>query len=199
MAKKKRNSTTRPARPGARSASGAGGRILRDAAWVARQLEALSLAAAKEAGPGELVLAGIKAGGAVIADRLAALLEKRTGKRPPVAHLDVTLYRDDLSRPGRIRTYRGTEMLCPIDDKTVILVDDVLYTGRTIRAALDLLMDFGRPRAVRLYVLVDRGGRELPIRPDVLGGEIEAALGERVEVRLKETGGADAVVLAPEK
>jgi pyrimidine operon attenuation protein/uracil phosphoribosyltransferase len=116
-----------------------------------------------------------------------------------VAHLDVTLYRDDLACSGGVKPYRGTELLCPLDGRTVILVDDVFHTGRTIRAALDLLMDYGRPRAVRLYVLVDRGGRELPLRPDQAGETLAVRPGERVVVRLKELDGADAVVLAPEK
>jgi len=185
----------------AAGAAGAGGsKVLHTAAWIERQLDAFAAAAlAETGGAGQLVVAGIRTHGALLADRLAALLERKLGRPVPVARLDVTLYRDDLSRPGRLKAYHGTEMLCPIDEQTVILLDDVFYTGRTIRAALDLLMDFGRPRAVRLYVLLDRGGHELPLRPDLCGEKLTLAPGESVRVHLKELDGEDAVVLAREQ
>jgi pyrimidine operon attenuation protein / uracil phosphoribosyltransferase len=141
-----------------------------------------------------LVLVGIQRGGAVIAKRLADDIEQIEGARPPVGALDVTLHRDDLDR--RHPTPMPST-LPDIEGAVVVLVDDVLMTGRTIRAALDALNDFGRPRAVRLAVLVDRGHRELPIRADMVGKNIPTAHDDDVRVLLEEEDGRDAVIVMP--
>jgi pyrimidine operon attenuation protein / uracil phosphoribosyltransferase len=141
-----------------------------------------------------LVLVGIQRGGAVLAQRLAADIEQIEGARPAVGSLDVTLHRDDLDR--RHPTPQPSS-LPDVEGKVVVLVDDVLMTGRTIRAALDALNDFGRPRAVRLAVLVDRGHRELPIRADMVGKNIPTAREDDVRVLFAEGDGRDAVVVLP--
>jgi len=143
----------------------------------------------------DLALVGIRARGVPIAARLAAALATLTGVDVPAGALDITLYRDDLMghAPGTQPVLRRTEIPFSIDDRVILLVDDVLYTGRTIRAALDALIDFGRPRAIQLVVLVDRGHRELPIRADYVGRNIPTARHETVHVRLVETDGRDEV------
>ena len=147
-------------------------------------------------GPQDLVLLGIPTRGVHLARRLARRLAEVEGTEVPTGSLDVTMYRDDLRR-------HPTRPLLPtqlppggIDDTVVVLVDDVLYSGRTIRAALDALSEFGRPRAVRLAVLVDRGHRELPIRADHVGKNLPTSSAERVSVQLSELDGRDAVVLS---
>jgi pyrimidine operon attenuation protein / uracil phosphoribosyltransferase len=146
-------------------------------------------------GASEVVLLGIPTRGVPLARRLAARLTQTEGIEVPVGSLDITLYRDDLRlRPAR--TLGPTEVPdSGIDGKVVILVDDVLYSGRTVRAALDALGDLGRPRAVQLAVLVDRGHRELPIRPDYVGKNLPTAKREEVKVQLTETDGQDCVLL----
>lgn len=147
-------------------------------------------------GPDGLVLLGIPTRGVTLADRIAALIASFTGHSVPVGALDVTMYRDDLHR-NPTRTPRPTEIPSGgIDAKTVVLVDDVLFSGRSIRAALDALQDIGRPAAVRLAILVDRGHRELPIRPDYVGKNLPSARDERVNVRLLEVDGTDEVTIA---
>ena len=118
------------------------------------------------------------------------------GTHAPLGSLDITLYRDDLTRIGYSPEVRRTDLPFGVDDRVVVLVDDVLFTGRTIRAAMDALVDFGRPRAIQLAVLVDRGHRELPIRADYVGKNLPTALSEAVKVHLREVDGADAVLLA---
>lgn len=147
-------------------------------------------------GPDDLVLLGIPTRGVALAARIAALLE-RFGAHPiPTGALDVTMYRDDLHR-NPTRTPHPTDIPAGgIDGKTVVLVDDVLFSGRSIRAALDALQDIGRPAAVRLAILVDRGHRELPIRPDFVGKNLPSARDERVNVHLAEVDGADEVTIA---
>lgn len=141
-----------------------------------------------------LALIGIRTRGAPLAERLAGELRVLAGSRPPMGALDVTLYRDDLNRGGGVRAkLRKTELPFSCEGKDVILVDDVLYTGRTARAALAALVSFGRPRRVRLAILVDRGGRELPVRADFVGRNVEAGRHEEVRVHLEETDGRDAV------
>ena len=140
-------------------------------------------------------LVGIRARGVPLAQRLAARLGAIEGHPPPVGLLDINLYRDDLSRIADHPVLRRTEIPYEIDDAIVILVDDVLFTGRTVRAALDALMDLGRPRQIQLAVLVDRGHRELPVRADYVGKNLPTAESERVEVRLTETDGGDEVVI----
>jgi pyrimidine operon attenuation protein/uracil phosphoribosyltransferase len=143
-----------------------------------------------------LVLLGIPTRGVVLARRLAAAMSEVEGVQIPVGALDVTMYRDDLRRHPT-RAVGRTHLPIEVDDSVVVLVDDVLYSGRTVRAALDALGDLGRPRAVRLAVLVDRGHRELPIRADHVGKNIPTRAGERVLVRLAEIDGVNAVTIVP--
>ncbi len=146
-------------------------------------------------GADDVVLLGIPTRGVFLAQRLAAKLAEITGRKTPVGALDITMYRDDL-RLGPARTLARTEIPGDgVDGRLVILVDDVLFSGRTIRAALDALGDIGRPRAVQLAVLVDRGHRELPIRADYVGKNIPTSLRETVKVQLAENDGRDAVLL----
>jgi pyrimidine operon attenuation protein/uracil phosphoribosyltransferase len=143
----------------------------------------------------DLVIVGIRNRGAHLAKRLAKLIEKISKVRPPVGILDITLYRDDLTQISPQPIVHKTEIDFDITAKTVILVDDVLFTGRTIRCALDELIDFGRPKSVQLAVLIDRGHRELPIRADFVGKNIPTSKRENVEVRLQEVDGKDEVVI----
>jgi pyrimidine operon attenuation protein/uracil phosphoribosyltransferase len=148
-------------------------------------------------GAEDLVLVGIPTRGVPLSRRLARRLEEIESRPVPTAELDVTMYRDDL-RSQPVRTPAATTIPDGgIDDKVVVLVDDVLFSGRTIRAALDALNDLGRPRAVRLAVLVDRGHRELPIRADHVGKNLPTSLAERVRVRLTEVDGVDEVRINP--
>lgn len=145
----------------------------------------------------EIGLIGIRRRGVPLAKRLAHVLNEITGCRVPTGALDITLYRDDLMRfqVGPQPVLRRTEIPFSIDDRRILLVDDVLYTGRTIRAALDALIDFGRPLSIQLVVLVDRGHRELPIKADYVGKNLPTAPGQSVQVRLEELDGVDEVVL----
>jgi pyrimidine operon attenuation protein/uracil phosphoribosyltransferase len=145
----------------------------------------------------DLALIGIRRRGVPIARRIARSLREITGDELPTGALDITLYRDDLMRHavGPQPVVRRTEIPFSIDDRRILLVDDVLYTGRTIRAALDALIDFGRPRSIQLIVLVDRGHRELPIKADYVGKNLPTAPSESVQVRLQEIDGQDEVLL----
>jgi pyrimidine operon attenuation protein/uracil phosphoribosyltransferase len=143
-----------------------------------------------------LVLLGIPTRGVRLAHRLAAVMDEVEGVRVPAGALDVTMYRDDLRRQPT-RAVGRTDLPADVEGSTVVLVDDVLYSGRTVRAALDALADLGRPRAVRLAVLVDRGHRELPIRADHVGSYIPTRTGEHVSVRLAELDGIDQVSIEP--
>jgi pyrimidine operon attenuation protein/uracil phosphoribosyltransferase len=134
-----------------------------------------------------LAVVGIRRGGVHLAERLRRDIPGR-GPVPPLGTLDIALYRDDLAERGSAPVVGPTDIRFPIQGRTIVLVDDVLYTGRTVRAALDELVDFGRPRRVWLAVLVDRGGRELPIAPDFVGQTVQVAADEDVEVRLREGG-----------
>jgi len=134
----------------------------------------------------DLVLIGIKSRGVPLAHRLAEKIEQIEGKRLSVGQLDITLYRDDLSQVSYEPDVKGLEVDFGIDGKIVILVDDVIYTGRTVRAAMDAIIDFGRPSAIQLAVLVDRGHRELPIRPDYVGKNVPTSSKEIVKVKLEE-------------
>jgi pyrimidine operon attenuation protein / uracil phosphoribosyltransferase len=148
----------------------------------------------KQAGTDGLLLIGIQRRGVPLARRIAAAIaENEGGATVPVGALDITFYRDDLSLVAQQPVVKGTELPSGIDGKTIVLVDDVLYTGRTIRAAMDALVDFGRPQAIRLAVLVDRGHRELPIRADHVGKNVPTSREELVKVHLEETDGEDAV------
>ena len=148
----------------------------------------------------ELALVGIRTRGVPLARRLARALKEINGDDVPTGALDITLYRDDLMRHpvGPQPLVRRTEIPFSIDDRKILLVDDVLYTGRTIRAALDALIDFGRPRAIQLIVLVDRGHRELPIKADDVGKNLPTSLKQSVQVRLQEIDGTDEIVIEGE-
>ncbi|MGP3536715.1 bifunctional pyr operon transcriptional regulator/uracil phosphoribosyltransferase PyrR [Microbacterium sp. RD1] len=146
-------------------------------------------------GPDDLVLLGIPTRGVTLAERIGSLVSDFSGAPVPVGAIDVTMYRDDLHRNPTRAPQPTAIPPGGIDGKTVVLVDDVLFSGRTIRAALDALQDIGRPAAVRLAALVDRGHRELPIRPDFVGKNLPSARDERVFVRLAETDGAEAVTI----
>ncbi len=146
-------------------------------------------------GSENLVLVGIQRRGVQLADRIAQVITQREGAAVPRGALDITLYRDDLQTVGPRPIVGKTVIPCAIDGKTVCIVDDVLYTGRTIRAALDELADFGRPARIMLAVLVDRGGRELPIHADVVGRTIDVPIRGRVDVLVSELDGRDEVTM----
>jgi len=146
-------------------------------------------------GTRDVVLVGLHTRGVPLAHRLADAIEGFEGERIPVGTLDIALHRDDLARLGVRPRIRRSEIPVDINDKQVVLVDDVLFTGRSIRAAMDALLDIGRPRRILLAVLVDRGHRELPIRPDFVGKNVPTARGEEIRVELRETDGCDQVLL----
>jgi len=141
-------------------------------------------------------IVGIRTRGALLADRLAGKMCAIVNREIPVGALDITLYRDDLTDVAEQPVVHKTEIDFDIHDKVIILVDDVLYTGRTIRCALDALIDFGRPKSIQLAVLVDRGHRELPIRADYAGKNIPTSQKETVQVKMKEADGEDGVIVA---
>jgi pyrimidine operon attenuation protein / uracil phosphoribosyltransferase len=147
----------------------------------------------KHAGTADLAFVGIQRRGVPIARRLADAIAEHEGRRPPVGALDITFHRDDLATRGGAPVVKGTDLPFEVEGQTVVLVDDVLYTGRTVRAAMDALREYGRPRAVRLAVLVDRGHRELPIRADHVGKNVPTSRDELVRVRVSEVDGEDAV------
>jgi len=142
-----------------------------------------------------LILVGMRTRGVPLAKRLAANMEDLAGLQIPVGALDISLYRDDLSLLNQQPTVQRTDIPVNIDGKSVVLVDDVLYTGRSIRAAMDALIDLGRPRSIQLAVLVDRGHRELPIRADYVGRNIPSSIDEEIQVQLVETDGIDGVII----
>ncbi|MBX7118154.1 MAG: bifunctional pyr operon transcriptional regulator/uracil phosphoribosyltransferase PyrR [Gemmatimonadaceae bacterium] len=147
-------------------------------------------------GTDRLILVGIQRRGVQIADRLADVIREREGTDLPRGALDITLYRDDLQTVGPRPVVGKTHLPVPLEGKVVVIVDDVLFTGRTIRAALDELADFGRPARIMLAVLVDRGGRELPIQPDVVGKVLDVPAGGRVDVFVPALDDRDEVVVA---
>jgi pyrimidine operon attenuation protein/uracil phosphoribosyltransferase len=150
----------------------------------------------KTGGQGVAVV-GIHRRGAVLAARLRDLVAELVGEPVPLGDIDISFYRDDLARrePTSQPVVHASHIDFPVEDTTIVLVDDVLYTGRTVRAAIDALFDYGRPERVQLAVLADRGHRELPIRPDYVGKNLPTARGERVNVRVEETDGVDEVVI----
>ena len=172
-------------------------RTVMHAADIARALTRISHEILESnRGPDDLVILGIPTRGVTLAARIGALLADFSGRAVPVGALDVTMYRDDLHR-APIRAPHPTDIPDGgIDGKTVVLVDDVLFSGRSIRAALDALNDIGRPAAVRLAILVDRGHRDLPIRPDFVGKNLPSARTERVNVNLTENDGVEEVTIA---
>jgi pyrimidine operon attenuation protein / uracil phosphoribosyltransferase len=175
--------------------------VVMDADRIARTLTRIAHEIVeRNKGVDGLALVGVRRRGVPIARRLARILKQITGDDVATGALDITLYRDDLMRHpvGPQPVIRRTEIPFSIDDKKILLVDDVLYTGRTTRAALDALIDFGRPKAIQLIVLVDRGHRELPIKADYVGKNLPTNPEESVQVRLQETDGNDEVVLQQE-
>jgi pyrimidine operon attenuation protein/uracil phosphoribosyltransferase len=170
--------------------------VLMDAGRIARTLRRIAdEILERHPDPPGLALVGIRSRGVPLARRLARLLVGAGGAEPPVGALDITLYRDDFTTIAPQPVTRGTDFLFSIDGRTVILVDDVLFTGRTVRAAIDQIIDFGRPARIELAVLVDRGHRELPIRADYVGRALPTAREEAVRVRLAEQDGTDEVLL----
>jgi pyrimidine operon attenuation protein / uracil phosphoribosyltransferase len=148
--------------------------------------------------PTRLAVVGIHRRGAVLAARLRDLVAELVGEPVPLGDVDISFYRDDLARrdPTAQPVVHASHVDFPVEDTTIVLVDDVLYTGRTVRAAIDAVFDYGRPARVQLAVLVDRGHRELPIRPDYVGKNLPTARGERVNVRVEEIDGVDEVAIA---
>lgn len=172
---------------------------LLDARALARALQRMAVEILELAhGTADLVLVGIQRRGVELAERLARLIEREEGVSVPRGALDITLYRDDLEVVGPRPVIGETRLPGDLTDKHVIIVDDVLYTGRTVRAALDELADFGRPKRISLCVLVDRGGRELPIQADIVGSVVRTTAGDRVNVLVTELDGRDAVELVRE-
>ena len=167
-----------------------------DSARINRALARLASEIVEENhGSDDLVLVGIRRRGVPLANRIADKIADLEGKRPPVGILDITLYRDDLGTVGPKPVIGETHLPGDLTGKHVVIVDDVLYTGRTVRAALDELADFGRPNRISLCVLVDRGGRELPIQADIVGKVLKTAPGDRVDVQVEELDGRDQVDL----
>jgi len=145
----------------------------------------------------KIAVIGIRSRGEILAERLTALLSQKTKTQVPCGTLDITLYRDDINNPqgGSVPVVRSTEIGFDIDNKIIILVDDVLYTGRSTRAAMDALIDFGRPKAIRLAVLVERNGRELPIAADFAGIKVDLPAEKNVQVNFVESDGKDQVIV----
>jgi pyrimidine operon attenuation protein/uracil phosphoribosyltransferase len=149
----------------------------------------------RNGGAAQLAFVGLRTRGVSLARRLADRIAAIDGATVPVGALDITLYRDDLGLKADQPMVRRTDIPFPVSGRTIVLVDDVLYTGRSIRAALDALMDLGRPRMIQLAILIDRGHRELPIRPDYIGKNLPTSRREQVAVRLREHDGEDRVVI----
>lgn len=167
-----------------------------DAAGIARAVSMLaSQIVERNGGTEDLLLVGIRRRGVPLAERIAARIEQLEGKRPITGQLDITLYRDDLSTIGPRPVVNRTDIPEDVNDRTVVLVDDVLFTGRTVRAALDELVDFGRPRRVELAVLIDRGHRELPIQADYVGRTVQTSESEIVKVMLSDYDEDEQVIL----
>lgn len=170
--------------------------VLMDSEGIRRALRRISHEIIeRNKGVEDVVLVGIRTRGVPLSERIAAEIEKIEGKRVPVGMLDITLYRDDLSTLSYQPVVRPTDLPVDITDKTIVLVDDVLYTGRTIRAALDALIDMGRPHIIQLAVLIDRGHRELPIRADYAGKNVPTSARETVSVLLSDMDDEEQVVL----
>jgi pyrimidine operon attenuation protein/uracil phosphoribosyltransferase len=172
-------------------------REILDAAGLSRTLRRMALEVAERIPQDDrpLYFVGIRTGGAFLAQRLAAMVVEAGEAAPHLGAVDITLYRDDVFRGLPKPEIGPTELVESIDGRTIILVDDVLYTGRTVRAAMDVIADYGRPRAVKLAALIDRGRRELPIQPDFVGVTVQTTAAESVRVMLNELGEKDRVVL----
>lgn len=164
---------------------------------IDRSLDRISLEIVeRNHGVADLSIIGIHTGGVFLAQRIRSRIEEREGISLPSGNLDITLYRDDWSLISQNPIVKKTDIGFLLEDKRVVLVDDVIFTGRTIRAAMDAIMDYGRPMSIQLAVLIDRGGRELPIQPDYVGVAVAPEPGERVDVLLNEKEDRDAVVLS---
>lgn len=164
---------------------------------IERSLDRISLEIVeRNHGVADLSIVGIHTGGVFLAQRIKEKIEQREGVELPAGNLDITLYRDDWSLISQNPIVKKSDIGFLLEDKRVVLVDDVIFTGRTIRAAMDAIMDYGRPLSIQLAVLVDRGGRELPIQPDYVGMGVSPSPGERVDVLLSEKDDRDAVVLS---
>ncbi len=170
-------------------------KVLMTAKEIGKTLNTLAREIAQKEDLKKITLVGIRSRGVPLAEHLAKELEKLGAKKVPLGILDITLYRDDLSLVANQPIVKETKLPFAIDDKVVIFVDDVLFTGRTIRSALDALIDFGRPQGIKLAVLIDRGNRELPIQADYTGKKISTSLKQMVKVELKEIDGKDEVSL----
>ncbi|HWC76526.1 MAG TPA: bifunctional pyr operon transcriptional regulator/uracil phosphoribosyltransferase PyrR [Blastocatellia bacterium] len=167
-----------------------------DESGITRALSRLaSQIVERNVGTADLLLVGIRRRGVPLAERIADKIKQLEGQRPPTGQLDITLYRDDLSTIGPRPVVNKTDIPADVTDSTIVLVDDVLYTGRTVRAALDELVDFGRPRRVELAVLIDRGHRELPIQADYVGKYVQTTESEIIKVMLKDYDEEEQVVL----
>ena len=167
-----------------------------DASGITRALSRLaSQIVERNVGTDDLLLVGIRRRGVPLAERIADRIQQLEGQRPPTGQLDITLYRDDLSTIGPRPVVNKTDIPADITDSTIVLVDDVLYTGRTVRAALDELVDFGRPRRVELAVLIDRGHRELPIQADYVGKYVQTSDAEIIKVMLKDYDEEEQVIV----
>jgi len=173
-------------------------KVIMTAADIDRSLDRLSLEILeRNHGVDNLAIIGIHTGGVYLAERIRWKINVREQGAVLIGSLDITLYRDDWSLISQNPIVRKTDIGFSLEQQRVILVDDVIFTGRTVRAAMDALMDYGRPDSVQLAVLVDRGGRELPIQPDYVGMVVMAGANERVDVLLEENGGHDEVVIHP--
>jgi len=171
-------------------------KVVMDAEGIERSLTRVAYQILeKNKGVDDLVLVGIQKGGVLLAERLAKKISQIEGVPVPVGKLDITLYRDDIMTSGRARQIGKTDIPFSLDGKKVVLVDDVLFTGRTIRAAMDALMDFGRPTLIQLAVLIDRGHRELPIRADFVGKNLPSSHSEEVLVKLSKRKTSDSVTI----
>jgi pyrimidine operon attenuation protein / uracil phosphoribosyltransferase len=174
-------------------------KVVLDQEDVRRTLVRIAHEVVEQSEGGRVAIVGIHRRGAVLASRLRDLVAELLGEPVPLGDVDISFYRDDLATrsPDAQPVVHATHIDFPVEDTTIVLVDDVLYTGRTVRAAIDALFDYGRPRQVRLAVLADRGHRELPIRPDYVGKNLPTAQSERVNVRVVELDGVDEVAIDP--
>ncbi len=173
-------------------------KVVLDSEDIKRTLVRIAHEIVERTGGGDLAIVGIHRRGAVLAARLHTLVSDLVGEDVPLGDIDISFYRDDLTirGPGASPVVHASHIDFPLDGTTVVLVDDVLYTGRTVRAGIDALFDYGRPHRVQLAVLADRGHRELPIRPDYVGKNLPTAQAERVNVRVAEVDGADEVTIS---
>lgn len=171
-------------------------RVVMDAKGIERSVTRIAYEMLEDnKGASDLILVAIRSGGILLSRRIQKAIARNEGVDIPLGILDITLYRDDVVLTGKMPKMGETDIPFSLNGKKVVLVDDVIFTGRTIRAAMDALMDFGRPQLIRLAVLVDRGHRELPIRPDYVGEKLPSTLWEDISVNLSESGGADEVVV----